>query len=413
VDPAEAAALAARVQEQVATPETAVQALADAPPPLAAAALEALRQGLGEAAVPLLAQAAEHCAAPVAHAALAELGAVREPAAAAALLRLGDTLADKELRKEARRALVHLRSQGVTPPAEAVPARAPVSPLQPRATLYRALASNADGAGSRAMALFADRPLGGTYMFFALLNDVAGLKDFHVRDSTRKRLAAYEADMRESEDQTWIELPLDYARWLLQEAAGLNAESGTAVPLDYRQWQDVVGAPEQTFERPLAYEEVSRFEIKMRPELLEHSTQLFEEPEVVRWIIGYRDVQKYVAEVRRAIESPIVLTAETDEQRLERVLNTAIREFFTAPQRRGLQRRLEETAYLFLRTDRPQQAKLAIAAAVEIADSDPVLLSRHPFVRRLMQRSLEIALRALRAGMDPSQLDRDPADPID
>ena len=168
----------------------------------------------------------------------------------------------------------------------------------------------------------------------------------------------------------------------------LNAESGFAVPLEYRHWQDVIGTPSEPYERPLAYAEVSRFEVKMRPDLLEHSTDLFEEEEIEYWVLGYRDVQKYAVELRRAATSRLVLTPESDEQRAERVLTQAIREVFTAPQRRGLQRRLEETAYIFLRTERPQAAKLAIAAAVEIADSDPVLLPRNPFVRLLMQRSI-------------------------
>ena len=92
----------------------------------------------------------------------------------------------------------------------------------------------------------------------------------------------------------------------------------------------------------------------MRPELLEHSAELFEEAEIEYWVLGYRDVQKYAAELRRAATSRLVLTPESDEQRAERVLSQAIREVFTAPQRRGLQRRLEETAYIFLRTERPQ-----------------------------------------------------------
>jgi uncharacterized membrane-anchored protein YjiN (DUF445 family) len=180
------------------------------------------------------------------------------------------------------------------------------------------------------------------------------------------------------------------------------------VPHEYHHWKDVVGAPPQPFERPLAYEEVSRFEVKMRPELLEQSPKLFEEEEIEHWLLGYRDVQKYAAELQRAAASRLVLTPESDEQRAERVLNQAIRDVFTAPQRRGLQRRLEETAYIFLRTERPQQAKLAIAAAVEIADSDPVLLPRHPFVRLLMQRSIRLAIQAERAGIDPTELDRGP-----
>jgi hypothetical protein len=175
----------------------------------------------------------------------------------------------------------------------------------------------------------------------------------------------------------------------------------------------VIGMPPEPYERPLVYEEVSRFEIKMRPELLERSVDLFEEPEIENWLLGYREVQKYATELRRAAESRLVLSPESEEQRTERVLGQAIRDLFAGPLRKGLQRRLEETGYIFLRTDRPQAAKLAVAAAVEIADTDPVVLSRHPFVRLFVQRSIGMAIQAERAGVDPDEFDRSPYDPID
>ena len=49
--------------------------------------------------------------------------------------------------------------------------------------------------------------LGGAYLFSLLLNDVEGMKDFFARDSTRKRLAAREDEMREQAG-AWVELPI-------------------------------------------------------------------------------------------------------------------------------------------------------------------------------------------------------------
>src|SRR5262249_19339194 len=315
----------------------------------------------------------------------------------------------KDQRKAARRSLFRLRSLGIHPPAQA--AAAPAAPAQPRAVLYRALASHIDGVGSRALWLFADRPLGGAYLLTFVLNDLVGMKDAYVRDSTRKRLAARAAETRGHEGMTWVELPVTYAQWLIQEALALNAESGFPVPTEYRHWRDVAGPPPEPYERPLAYEEVSRFEIKMRPELLRDTPSLFEQPEVEGWFLGFQEVQPYASELRRARESRLVLTAESEEQRQERVVGQAIRELIGPAQRRALQRRLEETAYVFLRTERPQPAKLAVAAAVEMADTDAVLLPRHPFVRTLVERSIELAISAERAGADPPQLARSPSDP--
>ena len=413
VDAAAEAALVARLREQLATPEAALSELAAAPPALARAALAGLRKAAGADAIPLLALVAERADPAVARAALGELGALPDPAAAAALVRLAEALPDKEQRKEARRALSHLRSLGVSPPATPQVARPTVVAPQPRATLYRAIASHIDGVGSRMLWLFAERPLGGAYLLAAVLNDLVGLKDFYVRDSTRRKLAAHEAEMRENPEITWVELPVDYARWLIQEALALNAESGFAIPTEYRYWRDVVGEPERPYERALAYEEISRFELKLRPELLQESPKLFTEHEVEGWLLSYQEVEKYATELRRIRATRLVLTPESEEERLERVLTQAIREYFTPPRRRALRRRLEETAYIFLRTARPHQARLALAAAVELADTDPLLLPRHPFVRALVHRSIELAIKAARAGVDLRELNRSPFDPVD
>ena len=412
-DAPEVTALVDRLRASLAEPATVPDLLAGVPLPVAAAGLAALRQEVGAAAVPLLERAAELEDDALAAAALDQLGTLPDASAAEALLRLAETLPAKERRKAARRGLARLRSLGLSAAAERPAVAAAPASLQPRATLYHALASHIDGAGSRLLWLFADRPLGGAYLFSFILNDVLGIRDFYARDSTRKRLAVREAEARAQEGMTWIELPTAYAQWLVQEAAALNATSGTPLPTEYRLWRDVVGEPPQSFERPLVYEEVSRFEIKMRPDLLRDTPRLFQERELQGWFLSYDEVHKYAEELRRARESRLVLTAESEEQREERIVGQAIRDLFTPAYRHGLQRRLEETGYIFLRTDRPQQAKLAVAAAVELADTDPILLTRHAFVRALVERSIELAIQADRAGIDPRLLEANPYEPMD
>lgn len=407
VEASEVHALAARLRELVDAPERALAVLATEPPALAAAALEALHREVGAAASALFRQAAAEAAPPVAEAAIDALAALADTEALAHLVALAEQAPEKERRKAARRALYRLRSQGVAIPEPSRRAPAAAS-TQPRAVPYRALATHIDGAGSRLLWIFADRPLGGAYWFIALLNDLAGLKDFVVRDTTRKRLATEEAEARQRAEFTWVELPVPYAQWLLQEAAALNAESGQPLPTEYHAWREVVGAPSEPIERPLVYAHVSRFEVKMRPELLDETPRLFAEPELEGWFFGYREVQRYATELRRAREARLVLTPESEEQRHERVLTQAIRDLVTPRVRRALQRRLEETGYLFWATGRPEQAKRAVAAAVEIADRDPLLLPRHPFVRALVERSIELAIEADRAGLDPTRFGRQP-----
>ena len=151
--------------------------------------------------MPLLARPGDQAAAAIADAALVELGALADPVAATALARLAErTVPDKERRKAARAGrcsacAARACSRSRVEPAS--PCRCDGPPAARDTLSCRSLASQIDGAGSRALSLYADRPLGGAYLFSLLVNDVEGLKDFFARDSTRKRLAAREDEMRE------------------------------------------------------------------------------------------------------------------------------------------------------------------------------------------------------------------------
>ena len=56
--------------------------------------------------------------------------------------------------------------------------------------------------------------------------------------------------------------------------------------------------------------------------------------------------------------------------------------------RRGLRRRLEETGYIFLQTDRLAPARLAAAAARGLDETSGVAAERHPLMRVLIAAGL-------------------------
>jgi hypothetical protein len=67
--------------------------------------------------------------------------------------------------------------------------------------------------------------------------------------------------------------------------------------------------------------------------------------------------------------------------------------------RRAYRRRLEEIAYIFWKTGRERAARQAVAAAFSIGDTGT--LRAHPFLRQVVQRSIDMAVRVDRSGMPP------------
>lgn len=376
-----------------------------APADQMAAGIRGLASASGADAVPLLLRLSRSPRPEAAVGAVEALGEIRSPAVAEALDEIARSSGDRAVQKAARRSIHRLRSQGIR--AEPTEARPPASVGSRTATIYRAIASAYDGTGTRSLWFGADRPLGGIYLVALAINDVQGLVDCFGQDTTRKRFAEREATMREKDPMAWVELPADYARQLVEEAAATTRAAGSAVPSTYPLWAELVGSPTEPFSQALVYQEISGFEVRMHPTLEGESPRLFTEPEIEPWFFPPDRVQKWTRQLAESSTSRLIVTLESDEARQERLVREAVRELLGPLELQGLRRRLEETAYTFLRTDRLTEARRAVAAAVTIEEERP-LRPPHPFARALVERSLRIALQVERSGGEPLRLARAP-----
>lgn len=338
------------------------------------------------------------------------LGRSRQEAAAPILLAVAASAGPKEVRKEARRALHRLRAAGLAVPRPSPgPAVVATPTVERKAELVEAWATAPDGVGSRALWLVAERPLGGVYAAAMVLNDLVGIKACSLEATTRKRYQQRLEEYRASLKLTSTTLPVEYARQLIGEALELNRESGFAVPAEARQYERVVAEPHRPFEQALIYAEIRPLEVSMRPDYLEASPSLLQEPELEGWLFDYEAVKRYAGELRQAQESRIILTDELKAERERQIIASAIRDVMTPPLQRGLRRRLEETAYIFLRTGRRHQATLAVAAARRLEEG---AITIHPFLHALMRRSLELAIQAEAGQLPIELLRRNPYEPV-
>jgi len=85
------------------------------------------------------------------------------------------------------------------------------------------------------------------------------------------------------------------------------------------------------------------------------------------------------------------------EQLALQLVADAAHQALTPAVRRALRRRLEETGYIFVATDRLAVARLAVAAARALEDA-AIPPERHPFVRLLLAAGLARLLGSERIG---------------
>jgi hypothetical protein len=202
---------------------------------------------------------------------------------------------------------------------------------------------------------------------------VAGLLELELRDTTRRRFQRDLAEWRRAPGGAWVPVPPEYALQLVREGVDLARGRQAVLPAAYPRFRDLFGEAPGGPERPLVYQTLSPLAATLDPEGSGESAALLREPELAGWHLAPTDALRAQAlHVARAATLALIVPGDPPEAQARRLLGQAARELLTPAVRRGLRRRLEETAYLFLQTGRAVAARRAVAAAQALPDTGVV-----------------------------------------
>ena len=301
---------------------------------------------------------------------------------------------DREVRRTARRALYRLAQRGVALPPGPAP-RAVVERRAERAT--RAWLSGIDGSGSRAVWILFEDGWGGAALCSLIVNDVAGVMDVAGGDTSRKRLERELAALRASQKLPWIEVEPARAVALVAEALALHRALGTAPPARFAAWEPRFAA---AVAAPPAAPAVD-------PALAERAPELLELPELAGWFLDPESVQADAVELLQARESRLVVSEQVKEEREDAIVARVVERELAPAARRRWARRLQEMAFVLARTERPEPAAIASAAAAALADETRP--ARHDaFARALARRGLEVAGEVAMGRVSAAEVSRRP-----
>lgn len=289
---------------------------------------------------------------------------------------------EKEVAKEAKRLLHHLKVRGVAVPEPArppapVPAPAPAEPPPP------AFASTVDGLGERAVWLPRNLPGRGVEVAQAVLSDERGLLELQVGVLGRKEWRAFVKGLLDRGATMGVgELPRERAHGLIAWARALNAGAGTKVPDGADQWLGQLGPAPAV---PPPGQDLPALDEAAEAAALEGSAALHQLPLLRGWMAE----EVYLREVARQLDRPEAAATEgSPEQRRDRqaaLVRAAVDGYFTPARRERLAGRLLDVAEHLARAGAPAESAAAAAVARALAAGRPA--AAIPFAALLVEKA--------------------------
>lgn len=320
--------------------------------------------------------------------AIAELVRQRDVVAAGALSRLAHTARDPGVRDEARAAerRVRLAVVGAAPAPD--PRR-----LQAWPAVDEVVVSEVDGHGVQALLLTRrwNEQLGMVADF--LVKDSWGVKDAHgVSRGPAEGLLDFVLEPLEEDEVELVDVDLPAARGIVAEALRRNAATGQPIPPSFELWEPYLhdAYPPAEDER-VAVAELDDAPYAGRADLVQGSDDLLDHPMFGNWVFG-------PDEVAPLLEHTPPPHGGRWSDRQYRPLIRALVDDATRERLRG---RLRRQAWLLDRLEEKEDRDTALAVAASLAKGGEAL-AQHPFLRGMVQRSVEhlMATLLLDAGLD-------------
>ena len=333
--------------------------------------------------------------------ALVERLPITDPQTPRILLGLKSSFREKNVAKAIRRATFRLRQRGIVLPEEQDSAPPVLTPTKPgESDRVSAYVGPIDTTGSRPIFISVSQMPAGVDLAIGVVNDEGGIIEFAFTRHSKKR-------MREIKEIFFTNLPnmvettLSHAADVLERAyraKGPDVSDSARAYLTFRPWllehTSNMGGPEAY--RLLPPETVS-------PDLLSESQlqRLFAHPLMASWFIDHKSLRPLMEDIKKAEESRIFISEGQRLEHIHRIKYEGIPKLFSEARRSGLRYRLEEMAYVFLKSSEENLGRLCLAAASSLAEKEsPIKVNL--FLKLLVERSLAYHLKSSKDSGRPS-----------
>lgn len=316
------------------------------------------------------------------------------------LQRLSEISGQKKLKKVMKRSLYRLKGKGIA--VEEVPSSRGGSILRPlQAEPPEGFGSGIDFLGERLLVLAIPYRGRRWKVMEGVVSDLNGLVDFSNDEMPRKEFRTFLDEVRRKNPFPLVEMEPPYAGFLFHQAYQITVSRNGPIPPNYARCKDEIEKIRKDYERPLIYWDIRAEEVMEDDRLLKRSGELLKSDVMETWRIEEDQIRPYADAVREAEESKIVLSQAQRDARIHAVYQKVLMDLFSGERRLLFKRRLEETAYLFLKLGREEEAKMSLAAALDL-EKPLHPIQPNPFLYQLVIKSIFTALKVADEKKEPS-----------
>jgi len=319
---------------------------------------------------------------PEAGAELASAWSESEPGAEA-VFEVEESALTKLGRKALRRVVHRLRARGVVP--------APAPPRKVVATLPRvedeielAFVSPIDPSGARVAYLVDSSAGAGARLFEMVLDEERGVVEFSAYTATRGEARRFVRTALARQGSPAIEVPADSLRALVARIAR-GQPSDRAFPRAFTEWRTRITTVAPDARAP---GELVRAELGEPAQGGEGAAELVASGALGPWPAPIPVLRKAAEVLQEGVRSRLIVSGAQRRDRSEAAFKEAIAQVFDPVRAERTAARLEETAYIFWKSGREDDARACLAAARGLREGPA---ADQPVARAL----LEVALRPL------------------
>ncbi|MCZ6625963.1 MAG: hypothetical protein O7B35_17325 [Deltaproteobacteria bacterium] len=315
------------------------------------------------------------------------LGRIADPATLEVLTAIEKKAGDKEIKKEVRRSLFKLAQKGISSPQSGDAGLTTPKSTPKFGPEIEGYLSSVGGGGGRLVWLTKPQMGRGIHLLQGMVSDREGLMRVGGALIRRKELRRMEQDIKENYGVTMISVPWEYADQILYEGFEKARGLGRNGVEQFSTLRALFSSakPKKDLSHPI-YDRLSLEGIRSGA-WRDLSRRLLDEAEFLPWVLDEDWVQPYLEQLQSAKESRLVLNELQKEERFSKIVRDAVQGLFSGEKGHLFQRRMEDMALYLVETRREEEAKLALAVALQLKEGGPGELDLS-FLTGLIQKSL-------------------------